>query len=486
MIWRMTLGELSAQLASRAVSAREATLQQLERIDAVEPKIHAFLRVDREGALAMADAADARIQAGRRRGPLDGVPLALKDAFNQLGTETTAGSKILRGYVSPYDATAVARLKDAGAVLLGKLNMDEFAMGSSTEHSAFGPTHNPWDLSRTPGGSSGGSSAAVAARACFGALGTDTGGSIRQPASHCGVVGLKPTYGRVSRYGVVAYASSLDQVGPLARTVADCALILQAIAGPDPRDATSAARAVPDFGAGLNQGVAGLTLGVPSEYFVPGMDPEVERAVRAAVETYEALGARVVPVSLPHTRYALSCYYLLATAEASSNLARYDGVKFGQRAAGAQSVGEMVARTRAEGFGPEVKRRIVLGTYALSAGYYDAYTLRAQKVRTLIRRDFDQVFERVDALLTPTAPTPAFLLGERAPPLQRYLGDVFTLSCNLAGIPGLSVPCGFTHAGLPVGMQLLGKPWDEAGLLRLAAAYERENDLSARIPGAVA
>ncbi|MBS2031916.1 MAG: Asp-tRNA(Asn)/Glu-tRNA(Gln) amidotransferase subunit GatA [Deltaproteobacteria bacterium] len=483
----LSLLELASQLDNKKVTSREATEAQLARVEKVDPRIRAYLHVDRAGALAMADAADARLRAGQKRGPLDGIPVALKDLFNQEGTETTAGSKILKGYVSPYDATVVKRLKAAGAVLLGKLNLDEFAMGSSTENSAFGPTFNPWDVSRTPGGSSGGSSAAVAARLCAGALGTDTGGSIRQPAALCGVVGLKPTYGRVSRYGVVAFASSLDQVGPLARTTADCAAMLQVIAGDDPCDSTSSRRSVPNFSEQLEAGVKGMKLGVPREYFVPGMDAEVERAVRAAIAEYEKLGATIVEVSLPHTQYAVSCYYLIATAEASSNLARYDGVKYGHRTADPKGLLDMYARTRDEGFGAEVKRRIMLGTYALSAGYYDAYYLRAQKVRTLIRRDFDAAFEKVDAIVTPTSPTAAFKIGEKmSDPIQMYLNDIFTLSCNLASLPGMSLPCGFTASGLPIGLQLLGKPWDEATLLRVARAYEREHDWAARKPPEVA
>ncbi|MFN7134546.1 MAG: Asp-tRNA(Asn)/Glu-tRNA(Gln) amidotransferase subunit GatA, partial [Myxococcales bacterium] len=362
-------------------------------------------------------------------------------------------------------------------------NMDEFAMGSSNENSAFGPVKNPWDLTRTPGGSSGGSAAAVAAREVFGALGTDTGGSIRQPAALTGTVGLKPTYGRVSRFGVIAYASSLDQVGPMARTVGDCALLLQAIAGHDPRDSTSAPEPVPDFTAALGQSVKGRTLGLPREYFVGGIDPEVEAAVRAAAKTYEAQGAKVVEVSLPHTQHAIATYYLVATAEASSNLARYDGVRYGHRAANVGGLLDMYQRSRAEGFGAEVKARIMLGTYALSAGYYDAYYLKAQKVRTLIRRDFLKAFEQCDALLTPTTPTAAFRLGEKSSdPIQMYLSDIFTISCNLAGLPGLSLPCGFTSAGLPIGLQILGRPFDEATLLGLGHAYEQATDWHRRAP----
>ncbi|HZI12889.1 MAG TPA: Asp-tRNA(Asn)/Glu-tRNA(Gln) amidotransferase subunit GatA [Myxococcus sp.] len=473
----LTMLELAAKLAAGEVSSVEATRACLERIRQVDPKVRAFLRVDEAGALAAAAASDARRKAGSPASPLDGVPLGLKDIFLTEGVETTAGSRILQGFVPPFDATVVRLLKEAGLPLVGKLNMDEFAMGSSNESSAYHPTHNPWDLARTPGGSSGGSSAAVAAREVFGALGTDTGGSIRQPASFTNTVGLKPTYGRVSRFGVIAYASSLDQPGPMARTVADTAALLQLIARHDPQDSTSAAVPAPDYSADLEGGVRGLKLGVPREYFTEGMDPEVEASVRAALREYERLGATLVDVSLPHTKYALATYYLLAPAEASSNLARYDGIRYGLRAKDARGLKELYAQTRERGFGPEVKRRIMLGTYALSAGYYDAYYLRAQKVRTLIREDFTRAFESVDAVLSPTSPVPPFKLGEKVDdPLSMYLMDVFTLPCNLAGLPGLSVPCGFTQAGLPVGLQILGRPFDEARLLRIARALEREHD----------
>ncbi len=477
----LTMLELAAKLAAGEVSSVEATRACLERIRQVDPKVRAFLRVDEAGALAAAAASDARRKAGSPASPLDGVPLGLKDIFLTEGVETTAGSHILQGFVPPFDATVVRLLKEAGLPLVGKLNMDEFAMGSSNESSAFHPTHNPWDLARTPGGSSGGSSAAVAAREVFGALGTDTGGSIRQPASFTNTVGLKPTYGRVSRFGVIAYASSLDQPGPMTRTVADTAALLQVIARHDPQDSTSAAVPTPDYLADLEGGVRGLKLGVPREYFIDGMDPEVEASVRAALREYERLGATLVDVSLPHTKYALATYYLIAPAEASSNLARYDGIRYGLRAKDARGLKELYAQTRERGFGLEVKRRIMLGTYALSAGYYDAYYLRAQKVRTLIREDFTRAFESVDAVLSPTSPVPPFKLGEKVDdPLSMYLMDVFTLPCNLAGLPGLSVPCGFTQAGLPVGLQILGRPFDEAGLLRIARAYEREHDFFRR------
>ncbi len=473
----LTMLELARGIAAGELSSVEATRACLARVEAVDPKVRAFLKVDAQGALAAAEAADARRRSGASAGPLDGVPVALKDLFLTEGLETTAGSKILKGFIPPFDATVVSRLRRGGLPIVGKLNQDEFAMGSSSEGSAFFPTHNPWDLARSPGGSSGGCSAAVAAREVPGSLGTDTGGSLRQPASLTNTVGLKPTYGRVSRYGVIAYASSLDQVGPITRTVADAAALLQQVAGHDPNDATSAATAVPDYLGALEGGVKGLKLGVPREYFVEGMDPEVEQAVRAALKALEAAGAQLVDVSLPHTRHALATYYLLATAEASSNLARYDGIRYGLRAKDARGLKELYQRTREQGFGAEVKRRIMLGTYALSAGYYDAYYLKAQKVRTLIRKDFSDAFAQVDALVSPTSPVPAFKLGEKVnDPLSMYLLDVFTLPCNLAGLPGLSVPCGFTRARLPVGLQILGKPFDEATVLRIGRAYERDHD----------
>lgn len=479
----LTLLEAARALADGGLSSVELTQACLDRIAQVDGKVHAFLKVDADGALAAARASDERRRARNPVGPVDGVPIALKDLICTEGVETTAGSKILKGFVPPYDATVTAQLKAAGMPILGKLNLDEFAMGSSNESSAFGPTHNPWELSRTPGGSSGGSAAAVAAREVPCALGTDTGGSIRQPAALTNLVGLKPTYGRVSRYGVVAFASSLDQVGPLTRTVGDAAALLQLLARHDPNDSTSATVEAQDYSQSLEAGAAGMKLGIPKEYFVDGMDPEVRAAVEAAAKDYERMGAKLVEISLPHTKYALATYYLIAPAEASSNLARYDGVRFGQRAKEVKGLRELYARTREEGFGEEVKRRIMLGTYALSAGYYDAYYLKAQKVRTLIRHDFLQAFEKVDAVLSPTSPVPAFKLGEKVDdPLSMYLMDVFTLPCNLAGLPGVSIPCGFTGDGLPIGLQLLGKPFDEAGLLRMARAYEREHDFFRRAP----
>ncbi|NTX38007.1 Asp-tRNA(Asn)/Glu-tRNA(Gln) amidotransferase subunit GatA [Myxococcus sp. CA051A] len=478
----LTMLELAEKLAAGQVSSVEATRACLERIQRVDPKIRAFLRVDEAGALAAAEASDARRKAGTPASPLDGVPVGLKDLFLTEGLETTAGSRVLEGFVPPLDATVVRLLREAGLPLLGKLNLDEFAMGSSNESSAYFPTHNPWDVTRTPGGSSGGSAAAVAAREVFGALGTDTGGSIRQPAAFTNTVGLKPTYGRVSRYGVIAYASSLDQPGPMTRTVSDAAALLQILARHDPRDSTSAPVKTPDYSAELEKGVRGLKLGVPREYFAQGMEEEVEASVRAALREYERLGATLVDVSLPHTKYALATYYLIAPAEASSNLARYDGVRYGLRAKDARGLKELYSLTRERGFGPEVKRRIMLGTYALSAGYYDAYYLRAQKVRTLIREDFTRVFQEVDALVAPISPVAPFKLGEKVDdPLSMYLMDVYTLPCNLAGVPGLSVPCGFTKAGLPVGLQILGRAFDEALLLRIARAFEREHDFFRRL-----
>ena len=453
----------------------------LARIDALDGRVGAYLTVVRDQALAAARESELRWRAGAPLGPLDGAPVALKDVLCTRGVRTTCGSKMLESFVPPYDATVVERLRAAGAVILGKTNMDEFAMGSSTEHSAFHPTRNPWDLARVPGGSSGGSAAAVAGGLAAGGLGSDTGGSIRQPAAFCGVVGMKPTYGRVSRYGLVALASSLDQIGPFARDVRDAALLLGAVAGHDRRDATSIQAPVPEYVAELSKGVAGLTLGLPDEYFIDGMDPDVERAVRAAIEVLKELGARLERVSLPTTKHSLAAYYLILPAEASSNLARYDGVKFGLRVSGRDLV-EMESRTRAAGFGAEVKRRIMLGTYALSAGYYDAYYGKAQSVRTLVRREFAAAFARVDLIVAPTTPNVAFKHGEKEDPLSMYLNDVFTIPGNLAGIPGISVPCGFSVAGLPIGLQLLGRPLDEPRLLRAAYAYEQATPWRSRRP----
>lgn len=475
-VFHLTIAQLQHALATQQLNSVTATQTCLDRI-AQTKNLGAYLHVDSEGAMKQARAADQRRQNKQTLGPLDGVPIALKDIFLTEGLPTTCASKILQGFVAPYDGTAVARLKQAGCVLLGKLNMDEFAMGSSNEHSAFAPARNPWDPERVPGGSSGGSATAVAAGSAFATLGTDTGGSIRQPAALTGIVGLKPTYGRISRYGVIAFASSLDQVGPMTKDVTDCALMMQAIAGHDPKDATSSQRSVPNFSETLEDGVAEIRLGIPKEYFIDGIDAEIRAAVDAAVAAYQKLGAKIVEVSLPHTSYGIAAYYLLATAEASSNLARYDGVRYGLRKGSDQGLLDMYLATRGAGFGKEVKRRIMLGTYALSAGYYDAYYLKAQKVRTLIRQDFGRAFEQVDAILTPTSPTTAFKLGENvADPIKMYLADVFTVSCNLAGLPGISLPCGFSKNKLPIGLQVLGPPFSEDRLLRIARAYEREHD----------
>jgi aspartyl-tRNA(Asn)/glutamyl-tRNA(Gln) amidotransferase subunit A len=477
MLNQLTISELTAKLACREVSARAATQACLDRIERVDGQIRAFISYDAADALAQADAADQAFISGQTQAqrPLLGVPIAIKDVIAVKGQPLNCGSKILAQFVSPYDATVIEKLKAAGAVVFGRLNMDEFAMGSSTENSAFQITRNPWDTSRIPGGSSGGSAAAVAADECIVALGSDTGGSIRQPAALCGCVGLKPSYGRVSRYGLVAYASSLDQIGCFAKDVRDAATVSAVISGHDPRDSTSVPEPVANYAAGLTGDIKGLKLGLPQEYMIGGLDPEVKRAVEAAVAQFTKLGAEVVEISLPHTDYAVATYYIIATAEASANLARFDGIRYGRREAGADPI-ELYSKTRGAGFGPEVKRRIILGTYVLSSGYYDAYYLRAQKVRTLIRQDFLRAFEKVDAILTPTSPTAAFKIGEKSEdPLQMYLMDIFTISCNLAGICGISVPCGFTAAQprLPIGLQLLGQPFGEQTILRLAHAYEQ-------------
>jgi aspartyl-tRNA(Asn)/glutamyl-tRNA(Gln) amidotransferase subunit A len=480
-LYELTIDEAHTLLAARKISSTELTRAVLDRIDRTDAQVKSFITIMPEAALRQAAAADERLKRGDAP-PLCGIPVAVKDVILTNGIRSTAGSKILGNFVPPYDATVTSRLFGAGAVCVGKLNCDEFAMGSSTESSAFAITRNPWDLERVPGGSSGGSASAAAAGQCLGSLGTDTGGSIRQPAALCGVVGLKPTYGRVSRYGVVAYASSLDQVGPLGRTVRDCAQLLSVIAGRDPRDSTSVDLAVPDFASALSGDLNGVRLGLPVEYFKEGIHRDVEEAVRAAVRVIESLGATVEEVSLPHTEFAIPAYYLIATAEASSNLSRYDGIKYGLRA-DAGNLLEMYQRTRADGFGPEVKRRIMLGTYALSSGYYDAYYLKAQKVRTLIRRDFHRVFERCAAVVTPTTPTTAFRVGEKTTdPLQMYLEDIYTVAVNLAGLPALSLPCGFDGSGLPIGLQIMGRPFDEPTVLRIAHAYEQATEWHRRRP----
>lgn len=469
---QLTLLQARDALRRGEITAVQLTRALLDRMAALEPRLHAYLTITEERALADAAAADRRRAQGDDA-PLLGIPLAIKDVLATAGVETTCGSKLLRGFVPPYTATAVARLMDAGMVLLGKTNTDEFAMGSSTENSGYGPTRNPWDLERVPGGSSGGSAAAVAAQIAPAALGSDTGGSVRQPAALCGVVGIKPSYGRVSRYGLVAYGSSLDQIGVLAQDVADAALVLGVMAGHDPQDSTTVDAPVPDYAAALTGDIRGLRVGLPAEYFVEGMQPEVEQAVRAAVAQLAALGAEVVPIHLPNTDKALPVYYLVATAEASANLARYDGIRFGQ-SAGDDNMMENIRRTRGQGFGPEVKRRIMLGAYALSAGYYDAYYLKAQQVRTLIKRDFEQAFTQVDVIACPVTPTTAFRMGEKTDnPMAMYLSDIFTISLNLSGMCGISVPCGLDGQGLPIGLQLIGPHLGEATILRAAHAYEQ-------------
>ncbi|NOR83590.1 MAG: Asp-tRNA(Asn)/Glu-tRNA(Gln) amidotransferase subunit GatA [Ardenticatenales bacterium] len=474
----LTLEQAHALLQRGEISSVELTQALLDRIAVKDKEISAYLTVTAEGAIAAARQADARRVAGEET-PLLGIPIAIKDIIHIRGVPTTCGSRILEGFVPAFSATVIHRLQAAGAVLLGKTNTDEFAMGSSTENSAYFTTRNPWSLERVPGGSSGGSAAAVSGRMAFAALGSDTGGSVRQPAAFCGAVGIKPTYGRVSRYGLVAFASSLDQIGPIARNVMDAAILLGVIAGHDPRDSTSSKAPVPDYQAGCwrpagaGDGLNGLRVGTPAEYLVPGMQPRVTAAVREAIATLEKLGAEIIEISLPHTKYALPAYYLIAPAEASANLARYDGMRYGLRVLG-QDVGNTYEQTRAQGFGAEVTRRIMLGTFALRAGYYDAYYLKAQKARTLIRQDFDAAFERVDVIATPTTPTTAFRVGEKMDnPLEMYLADVFTLSMNLAGICGLSLPCGFDDQSLPIGLQLMGPALGEVVVLQAAHAYEQ-------------
>ncbi|MGD9124294.1 MAG: Asp-tRNA(Asn)/Glu-tRNA(Gln) amidotransferase subunit GatA [Desulfarculaceae bacterium] len=479
----LTLSQAGELLHKREISSEELTRALLKRIEATDPKIHAYLTVTADMALEQARAADQLLARGEA-GPLTGIPAGIKDVLCTKGVTTTCGSKILENFVPPYDATLVKRLKEAGLVLLGKHNMDEFAMGSSTEHSAYGPTKNPWDLAAIPGGSSGGSAASVAAGLSIYAVGTDTGGSVRQPASHCGVVGLKPTYGRVSRLGLVAFASSLDQAGPITRTVADAAQVLQVIAGHDPQDSTCAPQPVPDYSAALDRGVKGLKLGVPREYFSEGIDPEVEKAVRDAIQLLTSLGAKTVEVSLPHTSQGLAVYYIIAPAECSSNLARYDGVKYGfsQRSQN-DDLMDMYLSTRSQGLGEEVIRRIMLGTYALSAGYYDAYYGKASQVRTLLKNDFKQAFEQVDAIVSPIAPTPAFDLGQKLDdPLQMYLTDVFTLPANLAGIPGMSLPCGLSSKGRPIGLQIMAPHFGEETLFQVGHAYQQATDFHLKRP----
>ena len=480
---RLTIHQLNEMLIRREVSSFEVTQALVERIERIDHQINAYLTLTKEQALAQARRADEMITKEEKVSEISGIPLAIKDILCTRGVRTTCGSGILANYISPYDATVIQRLKAQGAVLLGKTNMDEFAMGSSTENSHFGPTKNPWALDRVPGGSSGGSAAAVAADACIGALGSDTGGSIRQPASFCGIVGLKPTYGRVSRYGLVAFASSLDQIGPMAKDVEDCAILMNGICGSDPRDSTSVRVEVPDFKRALTRDVKGMRIGIPKEYLIEGIESDVERAIERSIRLFEKWGATCREISLPHTDYALAAYYIICTAEASSNLARYDGVRYGHRAREYEGVVDMYRKTRTDGFGSEVKRRIMLGTYALSSGYYEAYYKKAAQVRALVKQDFEEAFTDIDVILAPTSPTPAFRIGEKtADPLQMYLMDVFTIPVNMAGIPGISIPCGFSGQCLPIGLQLLGRHFDEETILRAAYAFEQNTDFHLRKP----
>lgn len=480
-LFSLGISELSRMLEKGEVSAGDITASVYRRIDAVEDKIKAYVTLTPANALKMADEADSAIAAGNKK-ILSGIPMAIKDNMCTKGILTTCSSKILKNFIPPYESTVTSKLIENGYVLSGKTNLDEFAMGSSTENSGFHTTRNPWDIKRIPGGSSGGSAAAVAADECIAALGSDTGGSIRQPAALCGVVGLKPTYGRVSRYGLVAFASSLDQIGPITKNVMDSAILMNIISGRDPMDSTSASIDLPDYTSVIGMDIKGMKIGIPEEYFLEGMDPEVDKAVKDAIKTFESLGAVPVKVSLPHTGYAVAAYYVLATSEASSNLARYDGVKYGFRAEG-KDLMDMYMKSRAQGFGAEVKRRIMLGTYTLSSGYYDAYYKKAQQVRTLIKNDFENAFNNVDLILTPTSPTPAFKMGEKTDdPLQMYLADIFTISVNLAGVPGISIPCGFTSNNLPIGLQLIGRHFDEETILKASYAYEQSTDWHKRKP----
>ncbi len=480
-LYELTIHEARELLAAGEITSTELTESVLNRIDLVDPRIRAYITLTKEGALEQASEADKRLAAGEST-PLLGIPMAIKDVLCTEGVQTTCGSRILEGFIPPYTGTAVKKLEEAGMVMLGKTNTDEFAMGSSTENSGYFVTHNPWNTDYVPGGSSGGSAAAVAANECLGALGTDTGGSVRQPASYCGVVGIKPTYGRISRYGLVAFASSLDQIGAITKDVRDAALLLGTMAGYDPKDSTSIDRPVPNYEQALSGKVEGMRFGVPREYFVEGMNPVVETAVRDALGVLKDLGAEIVDISMPHTEYALPVYYLLAPAEASANLARYDGIRYGFSAPDINEMWDTFRKTREQGLGPEVKRRIMLGTYALSTGYYDAYYLKAQKVRTLIKQDYDQALEQCDAILVPTAPNVAFRIGEKMDdPLEMYLSDIFTLSLNLAGVCGISIPCGFDN-GLPIGLQIMGGAFQEETILRVADAYEKATDWHKKQP----
>ncbi|MEN6319594.1 MAG: Asp-tRNA(Asn)/Glu-tRNA(Gln) amidotransferase subunit GatA [Syntrophaceae bacterium] len=479
---QLTIHELQKLIRSREVTSSDIVASVFKRIDAVEKSVHAYITLMREYAFEEARKADQDIKAGNIK-PLTGIPIALKDIVCTKGILTTCGSHILHNYVPPYDATVVEKLREAGAVFTGKVNMDEFAMGSSTESSYYGVTKNPWDIERIPGGSSGGSAAAVAADECIASIGSDTGGSIRQPAALCGVVGMKPTYGRVSRFGLIAFASSLDQIGPFTKDVEDCAIMMNVIAGYDPRESTSVPLDVPDYTAFVSRDVRGWKVGIPKEYFIEGIDPEVMEAMQKNIKAMEELGATCVEISLPHTEYCLAVYYIIAPAEACSNLARYDGVKYGFRSPDGKDLLDMYKKTRSEGFGAEVKRRIMIGTYVLSSGYYDAYYKKASQVRALIKRDFDEAFKQCDVILTPTTPTPAFKIGEKTDnPLQMYLSDIFTISTNLAGIPGISVPCGYTKAGLPIGAQFLAGHFDEGKLIQISSAFEKHANIEKRRP----
>jgi aspartyl-tRNA(Asn)/glutamyl-tRNA(Gln) amidotransferase subunit A len=481
-LYQLTIHELQDKIKKSEVTATQVMQSVFERIDAVEEKVHSYIRLMKDEALAAAAIADEEIKKGDIK-PLTGIPIALKDIVCTKGITTTCGSHILHNFVPPYNATVVEKLTDAGAIFVGKANMDEFAMGSSTETSYFGPTRNPWDLERIPGGSSGGSAAAVAADECIASIGSDTGGSIRQPAALCGIVGMKPTYGRVSRFGLIAFASSLDQIGPFTKDVEDCAIMMNVLAGHDPKESTSVNADVPDYRQFAGRDIKGWRIGIPKEYFVDGIDGEVNTAIQKAIAVIEQNGGKCVEITLPHTQYCLAVYYIIAPAEASSNLARFDGVKYGFRAADARDLLDMYKKTRMQGFGAEVKRRIMIGTYALSAGYYDAYYKKASQVRALIKQDFESAFQKCDVIMTPTTPTPAFKIGEKTDdPLQMYLSDIFTISTNLAGIPGISVPCGFTSGGLPIGVQFLAGHFEEGKLIQIASAYEKSADIEKRRP----
>lgn len=482
-LYSLTIHKLHDLLIKGEVTSKEITEALIQRIEALDKVIGAYLLVMEEDAFKKAEEVDKKISERKQIGDLAGIPIGIKDILCTKGIETTCASKILSGYIPFYDATVIRKLKDQDSVFLGKLNMDEFAMGSSTENSRFKLTRNPWNLERIPGGSSGGSAAAVSADECIAALGTDTGGSIRQPAACCGVVGMKPTYGRVSRYGLIAFASSLDQIGPITKDVTDCAIMMNAISGYDPFDSTSVNIEVPDYKAFLKNDVKGMRIGVPQEYFIEGMDPDVERAIEEAIRIFENLGAKVVNLSLPHTKYAVAVYYIICTAEASSNLARYDGVKYGFRKKGYRDLMDMYVKTRAEGFGQEVKRRIILGTYVLSAGYYEAYYKKASQVRTLMRQDFEEAFKDVEVIITPTTPTPAFKIGEKVKdPLQMYLSDIYTIPVNLTGIPAISIPCGFSRENLPIGLQIMGNHFEEGKILRVAYTFEQNTDFHLKKP----